>query len=191
MVHRPADSRLLTNVLSHEKEYAKQLQALLDSSQASLASFTAYAAASPPPTSQTILKVAGILSAADSALAAYAAAVDQWREAMRALQALEDEVGNIVRDREILCVRRSFLPCSCLTLSQRHPSYKGFKISKTYRSSWPTVRLIFVPRLSGHPIPIATAHSHYRDIYQNSCGPIRIAGMRNAFGKQGERARTA
>lgn len=105
MVHRPADSRLLTNVLSHEKEYAKQLQALLASSQASLASFTAYAAASPPPTSQTILKVAGILSATDSALAAYAAAVDQWREAMRALQALEDEVGNIVRDREILVTR--------------------------------------------------------------------------------------
>lgn len=104
MVHRPADSRLLTNVLSHEKEYAKQLQALLASSHASLASFTAYAAASPPPTSHIILKVAGILSATDSALAAYAAAVDQWRETMRALQALEDEVGNIVRDREILCV---------------------------------------------------------------------------------------
>ena len=34
--------------------------------QASLASFTAYAAASPPPTSQTILNVAGILSATDT-----------------------------------------------------------------------------------------------------------------------------
>ena len=40
MVHRPADSRLLSNLLTHEKDYAKHLAILLDYSQASLASFS-------------------------------------------------------------------------------------------------------------------------------------------------------
>ena len=102
MVHRPADSRLLTNLLQHEKEYSKQLSQLLDYSNASLASFAAYAAASPQPASQIILAVAGSLAAADEALRRYAHSVDQWRETMNHLKDMEDEVGNIMRDREIL-----------------------------------------------------------------------------------------
>lgn len=102
MVHRPADSRLLTNLLQHEKEYSKQLTQLLDYSNASLASFAAYAAASPQPTSQIILAVVGSLAAADDALRRYAQSVDQWRETMGHLKDVEDEVGNIMRDREIL-----------------------------------------------------------------------------------------
>ena len=46
-VHRPADSRLLSNLLQQENEYSKQLSQLLEPLNASLASFTAYAAASP------------------------------------------------------------------------------------------------------------------------------------------------
>jgi len=102
MVHRPADSRLLTNLLQHEKEYSKQVTQLLDHSNASLASFAAYAAASPPPASQIILAVAGSLAAADEALKRYARGVDEWRESMKHLKDMEDEVGNIMRDREIL-----------------------------------------------------------------------------------------
>ncbi|RPD53942.1 hypothetical protein L226DRAFT_538821 [Lentinus tigrinus ALCF2SS1-7] len=105
MVHRPADSRLLTNLLSHEKDYSKQLSILLDYSQATLASLSAYAAASAPPTSQVIIAVAGALSGADDALRNYAAAVERWQEQLRALKAMEDDVGNIMRDREILVTR--------------------------------------------------------------------------------------
>ena len=102
MVHRPTDSRLLANLLSQEKEYAKQLGTVLETSQASLASFSAYASASAPPISQVILSVAGALAGADEALQKYLEAVDGWRDQLRRLKELESEVGNIVRDREIL-----------------------------------------------------------------------------------------
>ncbi|KAH9895680.1 hypothetical protein C8Q73DRAFT_644207 [Cubamyces lactineus] len=105
MVHRPTDSRLLANLLSHEKDYSKHLAILLDYSQSTLASFSAYAAACPPPTSQVIVAVAGALAGADDALRTYAAAVERWQEQLKALKAMEDDVGNIMRDREILVTR--------------------------------------------------------------------------------------
>ncbi|KAI0700265.1 hypothetical protein C8T65DRAFT_658093 [Cerioporus squamosus] len=92
MVHRPSDSRLLTNLLNHEKDYSKHLNNLLDYSQAALASFSAYA------------RRWG-LSGADDALRNYAAAVERWQEQLKALKTMEDDVGNIVRDREILVTR--------------------------------------------------------------------------------------
>jgi hypothetical protein len=102
MVHRPADSRLLVNLLAHEKEYAKQLLAILDASHLSLASLSAYAAASPPPMSQAILAIVGFLDSGDDALQRYAVSVNHWRQHLKGLKELEEEVGNIVRDREIL-----------------------------------------------------------------------------------------
>lgn len=102
MVHRPSDSRLLANLISHEKEYSKQIHALLDSSHASINSLAAYASASPPPASQIILAVATSLAGADHALKQYADSVDKWREYIRDVKNLEDEVGNVMRDREIL-----------------------------------------------------------------------------------------
>ena len=104
MVHRPSDSRLLVNLLSHEKDYSKQLGSLLDQSQASLASFSAYASASPPPASQIIIQVAGALAGADEGLRKYAASLEIWQEQLKSLKELEDEVGNVMRDREILYV---------------------------------------------------------------------------------------
>lgn len=102
MVHRPADSRLLANLLSHEKDYSKHLATLLEHSQLSLASFSAYASASSPPLAQAIITVAGALSGADDALRKYALSVESWQAQLNALKGLEDEVGNIMRDREIL-----------------------------------------------------------------------------------------
>ncbi|KIK68462.1 hypothetical protein GYMLUDRAFT_153511 [Collybiopsis luxurians FD-317 M1] len=102
MVHRSADSRLLANLISHEKEYTKQLYSLLDISHASFNSLTAYAASSPPPASQVILSIASSLSNADNAFRTYAAAVDEWSRYLKELKDLEDEVGNVMRDREIL-----------------------------------------------------------------------------------------
>jgi len=108
MVHRPADSRLLSNLLQQEKEYSKQLSQLLECSNASLASFTAYAAASAPPGSHVIMSVAGSLAGIDEALKRYAQGVDEWRETMRSLKDAEEAVGGIMRDREILCVMLFF-----------------------------------------------------------------------------------
>jgi hypothetical protein len=109
MVHRPSDSRLLTNLLSHEKDYSKQLGNLLDASQASLASFSAYASSSSPLVAQAILAVAGSFAGSDEALRRYGSAVEAWRDQLKDLKDLEEEVGNIMRDREILYVLGSFL----------------------------------------------------------------------------------
>ncbi|KAH6904869.1 hypothetical protein BKA70DRAFT_512630 [Coprinopsis sp. MPI-PUGE-AT-0042] len=105
MVHRGADARLLSNLTAQEKEYSKQWTSLLHASSSSLAGFTAYAAASEPTTSRAILNVAGVLAAADDALAGYRRAIEDWRDLLKGLQQLEEEVGNIVRDREILVTR--------------------------------------------------------------------------------------
>ncbi|KAG5635877.1 hypothetical protein H0H81_009814 [Sphagnurus paluster] len=105
MVHRPADSRLLANLLAQEKDYAKHLHAVLEPAHASLSAFSAYASASAPPFSHSILAVAQSIAAADEALARYAAAVDGCREHLKDIKTMEDEVANIVRDREILVTR--------------------------------------------------------------------------------------
>ncbi|KAK1227243.1 hypothetical protein PQX77_009756, partial [Marasmius sp. AFHP31] len=72
------------------------------SSHASFNSLTAFAASSPPPTSQIILAIAGSLNSVDDALRGYVVAVERWRQYLGDLKDLEDEVGNIMRDREIL-----------------------------------------------------------------------------------------
>lgn len=104
MVHRPADSRLLTNLLSHEKDYSKALSNVFDASQTAVASFSAYASATAPPISHVIITVAGTFAGADAALRNYAASVEQWQSELKTLKAAEDEIGNIMRDREILYV---------------------------------------------------------------------------------------
>ncbi|KAK7682034.1 hypothetical protein QCA50_014998 [Cerrena zonata] len=143
MVHRPADSRLLVNLLSHEKDYLKQLTNLLDHSQTSLASFSAFAAASAPPASQIIISVAGAFAGADEALRKYAFAVEQWQFQLKQLKETEDEVANIMRDREILVTRlikasksqkstrESILAASSSssTLSVKHEVQIGSKLS--------------------------------------------------------------
>lgn len=130
MVHRPSDSRLLVNLLSHEKEYSKQLSSLLDHSQSSLASFSAYASSSAPPTSQIIIQVAGALAGADEALRKYAGSLEQWQEQLKSLKALEDGVGNIMRDREILCViwHLATITTTVLSPSQRYPTYQALEV---------------------------------------------------------------
>lgn len=102
MVHRPSDSRLLSNLLQHEKEYVKSLNTQLEHSQVSIASFSAFAAASPPPTSHAINTVVGALVGADEALRRYTVAVEEWCEMLRALKEREEDVGSVMRDREIL-----------------------------------------------------------------------------------------
>ena len=105
MVHRPSDSRLLTSLLSHEKEYHKQLLLLLDNySQLSLTAFAAYAAASPAPVARAVIAVAGSFAGADDALRRYAVSVEAWQAELRSLKELEEDVGTVIRDREILFV---------------------------------------------------------------------------------------
>ncbi|KAL5536628.1 hypothetical protein ACEPAF_451 [Sanghuangporus sanghuang] len=105
MPHRPADSRLLSNLLNHERDYVRSLYTQLEVGQASLASFSAYAAASPPPASRAIGSVATALVGAQDALRGYVLAVEEWCEQLKMLKDMEDEVGNIARDREILVDR--------------------------------------------------------------------------------------
>src|SRR5260221_4383536 len=93
-MHRTADSRLLSNLLQHEKEYTKQLSILLDTSNASLTSLAAYAAASPQPLSQVIMAVACSLAAADDALRRYSHSVRLLTETQERLNARDSCWGN-------------------------------------------------------------------------------------------------
>lgn len=111
-VHRPPDSRLLSNLIIHEKEYTKHLSALFPISHAALASLSAFAAASPsaiPSSSvslaQTISTIVDIFSGADDALQLYNQAVENWRDQLGHLMKLEEDISAILRDREILVTR--------------------------------------------------------------------------------------
>lgn len=110
MVHRPPDSRLLTNLTDQEKEYAKHLAALFPLSRAALASLSAYAAASPShPASpaHAIAAVVDVLASADDALQRYTHAIDTWRQQLVSLKDVEDDLAAILRDRDILYVSLS------------------------------------------------------------------------------------
>jgi len=91
-------------LITHEKDYSKQLSNLLDSSYASLASLSAYAAATGQPVSRVITCVAGHFSSADDALRRYKTAIEAWCEQLKTLKNMETQVSTIIRDREILCV---------------------------------------------------------------------------------------
>ncbi|TFK51259.1 hypothetical protein OE88DRAFT_1699706 [Heliocybe sulcata] len=105
MVHRHPDSRLLASLLTAETAYSKQLQTLLSHSSSSLAAFSAYAAASAPPTSHVIVSVATCLATADGGLEEYAQALEEWKGCLKQVKEAEDEVSNILRDRDILVTR--------------------------------------------------------------------------------------
>jgi hypothetical protein len=80
------------------------------------------------------MSVAGSLAGIDEALKRYAQGVDEWRETMRLLKDAEEEVGNIMRDREILCV----VLCFCffffvsyiLFFSQSYSVDKGVQLEE-------------------------------------------------------------
>ncbi|KAH7918637.1 hypothetical protein BV22DRAFT_980218, partial [Leucogyrophana mollusca] len=122
MVHRPPDSRLLTNLIAHEKEYTKHLNALFPVSHSALASLSAYAAASPTDTAHTLSTLADILAGADDALQRYTQAAEKWRESLVALKDLEDDVGAVLRDREILVTRLIKLSKSAKPPKDRDPA---------------------------------------------------------------------
>ncbi|KAG6893917.1 hypothetical protein C0992_008181, partial [Termitomyces sp. T32_za158] len=100
-MHRPADSRLLSNLVTHEKDYAKSLKSL----QAPSHALSAYAAACAPPLSNALLHVSAALGGADEALARYADAVEECKEHLARIKELEDDLSVVVRDREILITR--------------------------------------------------------------------------------------
>ncbi|KAG6893415.1 hypothetical protein C0992_010068, partial [Termitomyces sp. T32_za158] len=84
-MHRPADSRLLSNLVTHEKDYAKALKTLQSPSHA----LSAYAAACAPPLSNALLS----------------AALGGAGEALATIKELKDDLSVVVRDREILITR--------------------------------------------------------------------------------------
>lgn len=102
MVHRHQDSRLLLQVLKTEKEYSSALNGVLVSSQASLTALGAYASSQSPAYSQSILSVVAALNGVDEALRGYVTAVDTWRADLKRVKRCEDEVANVMKDREIL-----------------------------------------------------------------------------------------
>lgn len=104
MVQQTPQSRLLNNLLKSTKEYTSSLASHLVTSHTSLSGLQAYASASSPSTAGAIFSVAEALQGADDAFARYAQEVDHWSERLRGVRAAEEEVANILRDREILYV---------------------------------------------------------------------------------------
>jgi hypothetical protein len=105
MVHHTADApRLLANVTNSEQFYHKALQSLLEASDRTLSSLYAYVNALTSPASEAVLTVIGSLRTADAALGRYTVALEGWRVGLYKLKELEEEVGIILRDREILLV---------------------------------------------------------------------------------------
>ncbi|KAF8321203.1 hypothetical protein DL93DRAFT_2043966, partial [Clavulina sp. PMI_390] len=105
MVQDSAQTRLLNNLLKSTKEYTSSLTSLLVISHTSHSGLQAYASASNPSTVSAIFGVAQALQGADDALVRYAQEVDHWRERLKEVKAAEEEVANILRDREILVTR--------------------------------------------------------------------------------------
>ncbi|CCL98012.1 uncharacterized protein FIBRA_00005 [Fibroporia radiculosa] len=176
MVHRPTDSRLLTNLLSHEKDYSKQLAHLLEHSQVSLGAFSAFAAASAPPLSQVIIAVGGVLASADDALRKYAASLEEWQNQLKALKDLEDEVGNIMRDREIFVTR--LLKASKQQKPTRDSilSPSGSTSSLSFSKSEVTVG----PKLSAAQTELQACEAHLA-MKEHELDNMRIAAIRTGL----------
>ncbi|KDQ12630.1 hypothetical protein BOTBODRAFT_413835 [Botryobasidium botryosum FD-172 SS1] len=105
MVHRSNDTRLLTSLIKSERDYTTSLNSVLMHSYTSSASLKAYASASSPSMGNIIISIAGLFAAADDALKKYVASVEAWREELKEIKELEDELGVVLRDREILVTR--------------------------------------------------------------------------------------
>lgn len=189
MVHRPSDSRLLNSLLSNEKEYHKQLLALVDNySQHSLTAFAAYASASPAPVARAVIAVAGSFAGADDALRRYAVSVEAWEAELRSIKELEEEVGNIMRDREILFVHLVFVPHVFRRQwkpFQRDTSYQAVQAPETHARFFHRhtrfIRWRRVPTFS------QLVYVSYRLVVKARRSTGRVASMRGASGRQGKR----
>ncbi|KAG9105317.1 hypothetical protein FRC07_009394 [Ceratobasidium sp. 392] len=104
------DNRLLTNLIKCEKEHHSALLALLVRSHTSLAALSAYASTAAPAVAHALLGdtwegCIQAFAAADEGLRGYAAALEGWKEELKEVKRVEDEVKSVVRDKEILVGR--------------------------------------------------------------------------------------
>ncbi|KAF9449205.1 hypothetical protein P691DRAFT_574737 [Macrolepiota fuliginosa MF-IS2] len=198
MVHRLSDSRLLSNLISHEKDYSKHLQSLLSSSHASLASLSAFAAAATPSISRVILSISGDLSSADDALRRYKDAVDAWREQLKTLKDMEAEISNILRDREILVTRvlkaskSEKLPKdkdrngnvsrrnSVISQHQRFPSSSSLSLSVDHSAYTPSASLPTSSKLANAQTELQACEAHLA-VKERELEVARVASIRDGL----------
>ncbi|QRV81510.1 proteophosphoglycan ppg4 [Ceratobasidium sp. AG-Ba] len=142
-----ADNRLLTNLIKCEKEHHSALLALLVRSHTSLAALSAYASTAAPPVAQALLGCIQAFAAADEGLRGYAAALEGWKEELKEVKRVEDEVKTVMRDKELLVGRlikasKQKIPTSSLQagpapipnasyLSPASPSSSSFSLPNT------------------------------------------------------------
>ncbi|KAG2336279.1 hypothetical protein BDR05DRAFT_1005998 [Suillus weaverae] len=114
IVHRSGLQHFL--IVEHDlhtkREYTKHLSALFPISHATLASLSAFVAASPSAISsssvslaQTINTIVDIFSGADDAFQLYNQAVESWHDQLSQLIKLEEDIAAILCDKEILVSR--------------------------------------------------------------------------------------
>jgi hypothetical protein len=102
MVPPGPQTRLLTNLLKSEKDYTTSLSEHLLVSHTAIASLQAYASSCSPYTAHAIGEVARALKAADESISTYITEVQKWRDALKDVRSVEEEVAVVTRDREIL-----------------------------------------------------------------------------------------
>ncbi|CAE6356323.1 unnamed protein product [Rhizoctonia solani] len=100
-----ADNRLLTNLIKCEKEHHSALLALLVRSHTSLAALSAYASTASPPVAQALRGCIQAFATADEGLRGYAAALEGWKEELKEVKRVEDELKSVVKDKDILVSR--------------------------------------------------------------------------------------
>ncbi|KAF8693806.1 hypothetical protein RHS03_08358, partial [Rhizoctonia solani] len=100
-----ADNRLLTNLIKCEKEHHSALLALLVRSHTSLAALSAYASTASPPVAQALRGCIQAFAAADEGLRGYAVALEGWKEELKEVKRVEDELKAVVKDKDILVNR--------------------------------------------------------------------------------------
>ncbi|KAJ8689579.1 hypothetical protein PTI98_012470 [Pleurotus ostreatus] len=105
MVHRSSNSLLLTNLISQETLYSSSLSSLLNTSHVSITLYEAYAASSSADVAQLVMSVVEAMRAVDDALRGYEGKIKEGREVLKSVEKLEEEVGNVARDRDILVNR--------------------------------------------------------------------------------------
>ncbi|KAF8748752.1 hypothetical protein RHS01_10588 [Rhizoctonia solani] len=173
-----ADNRLLTNLIKCEKEHHSALLALLVRSHTSLAALSAYASTASPPVAQALRGCIQAFAAADEGLRGYAVALEGWKEELKEVKRVEDELKAVVKDKDILVNRlikasKQKIPTSSIQAGPSHTS----RILTLFI-------VLFPPHVS--TIQLHT-HSPRNATHQFEIGPgsERVAGIGNGQAMSG------
>ncbi|KZT60552.1 hypothetical protein CALCODRAFT_492341 [Calocera cornea HHB12733] len=99
--------RLLVALLKADTSATASLSSFLAASHTSHAALSAYASAHQAPLGDVLRAVEASLRGVHEAVRSYVGAMEMWTGELAEVKDREEEVGQVRRDRDILCVHRS------------------------------------------------------------------------------------